>query len=197
MKGLIAGLVFLMLSGCVHVWCNPGASQEAFSQVRYACMSGNAHPYTNVSVGSAAVAGPYGAAASSGASVNSGVAINPYMFRACMEASGYQWTTPKQCNEAVPSRPASLDPCVISKTAICTDSAPPKAKAEFVTAKPSDIPSDWIWEPGFYQWNPNTGYQWTDGQWAPPRAGYHWYAPHWAEHPEGKWMFVPGYWVKV
>lgn len=191
MKVLIAGLVFLMLSGCVHVWCNPGASQEEFSQVRYACMSGNAHPYTNISVGSAAVAGPYGAAASSGASVNSGVAINPYMFRACMEASGYQWTTPKQCNGGGSSAVVS-DPCQNNH---CANSAPPKAKVE-VISKPSDVPADYIWMPGFYQWYDKTGYQWEDGHWAEPRPGYRWYGPHWTQEGS-QWLFHPGHWAQV
>src|ERR1700730_14097320 len=91
MKCVIAGFVMLILGGCAHVWCKSGASEEDFAQVRYACLSGNAHPYTSVSVGSAAVAGPNGSAASSAVNVNSGTAINPFMFRACMEASGYEW----------------------------------------------------------------------------------------------------------
>jgi hypothetical protein len=175
-----------LLAGCVHVWCNANASQEDFAQVRYACMSGNAHPYTNVSVGSAAVAGPYGSAASSGVSVNSGTAVNPYMFRACMEASGYEWTSEKQCNGG---GPREVDPC---KNSLCVPASPPKAQTE-VIAKPSGVPADYIWMSGYYRWYEKTGYQWEEGHWGPPQAGSRWNPPHWTQEGS-RWLFHPGQW---
>jgi hypothetical protein len=40
------------------------------------------------------------------------MAINPMMFKACMEAGGYQWTTRKQCQAMTPAKgPAVLENC--------------------------------------------------------------------------------------
>jgi TonB family protein len=80
------------------------------------------------------------------------------------------------------------DPC--SGGARCVDEAPPQPPAESISASPDP---GYIWMPGYYVHYANTGYQWNDGHWEPPRPGYHWRAPRW-EQAGSKWFFVLGIW---
>jgi hypothetical protein len=129
MKTLFICVLSIVVTGCAQVWCKPDASQQEFAQTKYECLSGNMHPYTNIAVGSAAAAGQYGAAAASGVSVNSGMAVNPYMFRACMEGSGYQLVSQKTCdamvynsNTASSSSASGAPLCIYGLVVGCYDS---------------------------------------------------------------------------
>lgn len=77
----------VLLAGCASMemgWYKPDGTQEGFAQDKYQCMVNS-----QIRV-SGAYVNAYGGAASSGA------ATNIPLFRACMEARGYVWTSRAQ-----------------------------------------------------------------------------------------------------
>jgi hypothetical protein len=104
---LPAAVVSMMagLTGCVdHVWCNPNASSEqALSQVQYACKSGNAQPLPDTRPDITVNTDPHALRTVSGGPVTS-IGVDPFEFKACMEKSGYRYVTRTQCDAMVPTR---------------------------------------------------------------------------------------------
>jgi hypothetical protein len=182
--GMMAGL-----TGCVnHVWCNPNSSSEqALTQVQYACKSGNAQSHPDTRPDISVNTDPHALRAVSGAPVNSS-GVDPFEFKACMEKRGYQYVTQKQCDAMVPTR--APERCSLGAT--CVDEAPPPLKEEVIGTSPTP---GYIWMSGYYVYYGKAGYQWTDGHWGPARPGYHWNAPHW-EQIGSKWIFTPGDWER-
>ena len=68
--------------------------------------------------------------------------------------------------------------------------APPAAVVETRGAAPGP---NYVWIPGYQQWN-GSAYTWAPGKWeVPPRAGAHWVAHRWVRR-NGGWVLIEGHW---
>jgi hypothetical protein len=68
--------------------------------------------------------------------------------------------------------------------------APPAAVVETRPAAPG---ADYVWIPGYQQWN-GTAYVWAPGRWElPPRPHARWVAHRWV-HRNGGYVLVEGHW---
>jgi len=58
-----------------------------------------------------------------------------------------------------------------------------------------ECPADgYIWQPGYWAWDPNDGYYWVPGVWvAPPNPGLYWTPAYWG-FVGGVYGFHAGYW---
>ena len=58
-----------------------------------------------------------------------------------------------------------------------------------------ECPTDgYIWQPGYWAYDPDDGYYWVPGVWvAPPDPGYLWTPPYWG-YAGGVYGFHAGYW---
>jgi hypothetical protein len=193
---LIAAVISITagLTGCAahDGWCSPTASSEQeLARVQYACTSGSArqnqeHPDVNPEI--KANMDPHSLRTTSGTPVM-GSGLDPFVFKSCMEKSGYRYLPKQQC-EAIATATKAHERCSLGAT--CVDEAPPPAKVEVMGTSPAP---GYIWMPGYYVYYAKTGYQWDDGHWEAARPGYHWNAPYW-EQMGSKWVFTPGDWER-
>ena len=70
--------------------------------------------------------------------------------------------------------------------------APPKAKAETVPAKPSP---KHIWKRGAWEWNEETdAWEWKAGAWVVPPSGYIWVTATYEAQGDDSVIYTPGHW---
>src|ERR1700744_1478833 len=63
-----------------------------------------------------------------------------------------------------------------------------------VYAQPACLVEGYIWQPGYWAYDPDDGYYWVPGVWvAPPQPGYLWTPPYWG-YENGSYGFHIGYW---
>jgi len=104
-------------------------------------------------------------------------------------------------NEQAPSGPAV--PAAMGQVAdnnndqqdadqpVTTDNAPPVLQADEQPECPVD---GYLWQPGYWAFNPSGGYYWVNGTWvAPPQEGLLWTPPYWG-FEGGRYFFHSGYW---
>ncbi|MGC2131438.1 MAG: YXWGXW repeat-containing protein, partial [Candidatus Aquilonibacter sp.] len=54
--------------------------------------------------------------------------------------------------------------------------------------------ANWIWQPGYWAWDPVDGYYWVPGTWVQaPTIGFYWTPGYWA-FTDGMYAWDPGYW---
>ncbi len=69
--------------------------------------------------------------------------------------------------------------------------APPELPVYVQPACPAD---DYLWQPGYWAYDPNDGYYWVPGVWvAPPDPGLYWTPCYWG-YDGGRYGFHMGYW---
>ncbi len=121
---------------------------------------------------------------------------------------GYNVTNLNNClafgkfNEQAPSGPPV--PAAMGQTAnngqqaddesdqpVYTDNAPPVLRTDEQPECPVD---GYLWQPGYWAYNPAGGYYWVNGGWvAPPQTGLLWTPPYWG-FEGNRYMFHAGYW---
>ena len=121
---------------------------------------------------------------------------------------GYNVTNLNNClafgkfNEQAPSGPPV--PAAMGQTAnngqqaddesdqpVYTDNAPPVLRTDEQPECPVD---GYLWQPGYWAYNPAGGYYWVNGSWvAPPQTGLLWTPPYWG-FEGNRYMFHAGYW---
>ena len=121
---------------------------------------------------------------------------------------GYNVTNLNNClafgkfNEQAPSGPPV--PAAMGQTAnndqqaddesdqpVYTDNAPPVLRTDEQPECPVD---GYLWQPGYWAYNPAGGYYWVNGSWvAPPQVGLLWTPPYWG-FEGNRYMFHAGYW---
>jgi hypothetical protein len=121
---------------------------------------------------------------------------------------GYNVTNLNNClafgkfNEQAPSGPPV--PAAMGQTAnndqqaangddqtIYTDNAPPALQTDEQPECPVD---GYLWQPGYWAYNPAGGYYWVNGSWvAPPQEGLLWTPPYWG-FEGSRYLFHAGYW---
>ena len=121
---------------------------------------------------------------------------------------GYNVTNLNNClafgkfNEQAPSGPPV--PAAMGQTAdndqqaadesdqpVYTDNAPPVLRTDEQPECPVD---GYLWQPGYWAYNPAGGYYWVNGSWvAPPQTGLLWTPPYWG-FEGSRYMFHAGYW---
>jgi len=120
---------------------------------------------------------------------------------------GYNVTNLNNClafgkfNEQAPSGPAV--PAAMGQTAndqqagdgtdqtVYTDNAPPVLQTDDQPECPAD---GYLWQPGYWAYNPAGGYYWVNGTWvAPPQEGLLWTPPYWG-FEGNRYLFHSGYW---
>jgi len=68
----------------------------------------------------------------------------------------------------------------------------PPAIPYYVQPPPPGI--NWIWQPGYWAWDPVDGWYWVPGTWVQgPAVGLYWTPGYWA-FTAGMYNWVPGYW---
>jgi len=90
-----------------------------------------------------------------------------------------------------PPVPQAVDNSTQNNTDVTAEAAPPVLQDE---AQP-DCPVDgYLWQPGYWAYNPYHGYYWVQGTWiAPPTVGYLWTPPYWG-YEGNVYVFHRGYW---
>jgi hypothetical protein len=74
---------------------------------------------------------------------------------------------------------------------VYTDNAPPVLQTDEQPECPVD---GYLWQPGYWAYNPAGGYYWVNGSWvAPPQEGLLWTPPYWG-FEGNRYLFHPGYW---
>jgi hypothetical protein len=74
---------------------------------------------------------------------------------------------------------------------VYTDNAPPVLQTDDQPECPAD---GYLWQPGYWAYNPAGGYYWVNGTWvAPPQEGLLWTPPYWG-FEGGRYLFHAGYW---
>ena len=72
-----------------------------------------------------------------------------------------------------------------------TDNAPPALQTDEQPECPVD---GYLWQPGYWAYNPAGGYYWVNGSWvAPPQEGLLWTPPYWG-FEGNRYLFHAGYW---
>lgn len=73
-----------------------------------------------------------------------------------------------------------------------TADAPPPALQDY--EQPECPQDDYLWQPGYWAYNPGGGYYWVAGTWvAPPSEGLLWTPPYWG-YEGARYVFHAGYW---
>jgi hypothetical protein len=102
-------------------------------------------------------------------------------------------------NEQAPSGPAvpaamsqnNNDQQADADQPVQADNAPPVLQTEDQPECPVD---GYLWQPGYWAFNPAGGYYWVNGTWvAPPQNGLLWTPPYWG-FEGGRYFFHSGYW---
>jgi hypothetical protein len=75
---------------------------------------------------------------------------------------------------------------------VATETAPPLARVEVVTAPPS---AEHFWVPGYWRWDGRV-HVWVAGHWDLPRAGQVWVPAHWVREGH-RWFLRGGHWQPV
>ncbi|HXB62186.1 MAG TPA: hypothetical protein VNU94_04970 [Acidobacteriaceae bacterium] len=69
---------------------------------------------------------------------------------------------------------------------------PPPRPVEVVPAPPPEH-ADWVWQPGYHQWDGNQ-YVWVPGHYEqPPHPHARWVPGHWS-HRNGGYVWIDGHW---
>ncbi|WP_461452364.1 YXWGXW repeat-containing protein [Mucilaginibacter sp.] len=119
---------------------------------------------------------------------------------------GYNVTNLNNClafskfNEQAPSGPpvpagigqtANNDQQADADQSVQADNAPPVLQTDDQPECPVD---GYLWQPGYWAFNPAGGYYWVHGTWvAPPQTGLLWTPPYWG-YENGIYLFHHGYW---
>jgi hypothetical protein len=78
-----------------------------------------------------------------------------------------------------------------SDDTVYADTPPPALQDYEQPEVPAD---DYLWQPGYWAYNPGGGYYWVAGAWvAPPSAGLLWTPPYWG-YEGSRYVFHSGYW---
>lgn len=73
-----------------------------------------------------------------------------------------------------------------------TADTPPPALQDY--DQPECPQDDYLWQPGYWAYNPGGGYYWVAGTWvAPPSNGLLWTPPYWG-YEGARYVFHAGYW---
>jgi hypothetical protein len=87
--------------------------------------------------------------------------------------------------------PPPTDPALASQAMeISTNQTPPPPQPEAIPEQPSP---DYVWQPGYWNWQGNQ-FLWVNGHWEnPPRPGLQWVPTHW-ETRSDRYVLTFGYW---
>lgn len=107
-------------------------------------------------------------------------------YAQCMYAKGNQVPGTAPVSAVPPPPPPGQGPASSNMPSV----APPPPQAEAVPPLPGP---NYVWQPGYWQWN-GAQYVWIPGRYSvPPSATAVWIPDHWQSYGTS-WLFVPGHW---
>jgi WXXGXW repeat (2 copies) len=72
--------------------------------------------------------------------------------------------------------------------------APPPVKTEFKGSPPGNIPDEYVWRNGHWDYKDGAGFSWVAGYWLrKPAFSAAWKQDMWLQRTYG-WSYIPGHW---